>query len=252
MFQTFVIATQNRGRRRRPRRRDGGDPVLPLDGREPRGAALGALLTARLPAGIDPNRLDVRRPTYPKPAGGAQRRHPRRLRRVRPARGGRARARVPAAGADSNYRQLRGCLSSRGTIRATWSRRSRTSGSLASSSARSHASRQSRRPDRCGPGRARSAPTRSRSPGKLRRLLAGADLGADVAHQVRHEREVEQALLGRPDGAGVLQRLACALAVERAHPQPAEALPRGGVARRGGHLALAPRQPPATTRPCLS
>ena len=57
MFQTFVIATQNRVDISETRRRHGRDPVLPLDGRQPRRGGLGALLIARLPANIDPNRL---------------------------------------------------------------------------------------------------------------------------------------------------------------------------------------------------
>src|SRR3954447_23420276 len=63
-----------------------------------------------------------------------------------------------------------------------------------------------------------------------RRLLAGGDLRADVAHQVPDQREGPQALLrGRADLAGALERLAGAAAVEHPQLEAAEALPGRGV-----------------------
>ena len=52
MFQIFVIATQNRGRPARSGRGDGGDPVLPLDGRLGGRRGAGRAADARLPAGV--------------------------------------------------------------------------------------------------------------------------------------------------------------------------------------------------------
>ena len=138
MFQTFVIATQNRV--------DPGDLGVATAaiqffrsmGGSLAVAILGALLIARLPIEHRPEPAHLRRRAGPRRRPrGAQRRHARRLRRVRPARGRDPRAGVPAAGArvahqaplrrsctfrcpivGEEMRTLAGCLSGRRRRRA--------------------------------------------------------------------------------------------------------------------------------------
>ena len=154
---------------------------------------------------------------------------------------GQARARARRAGAPRRLRSARAARRAR-----TCSSRSRTSGSGASCE-RPLARRQAVGDAVGARQRVRVArPRVGRLGRQRRRLLAGGHLGADVAHQVRDQREVEQALLARrrarararaPRARPRDRRCAC-----RSRPEP---LPGGGVAGRAVDLLRWRRRPPA-------
>ena len=116
------------------------------------------------------------------------------------------------------------------SIRAS---RSATSESLPSASARRHADshslRRSVRASARGVGRPRGRAGLGVQAG---RRLGGRDLGADVAGKVVGERKVEQTLHRRARQPGALECRDRPGAVAEAQPQPAQALPPGGVGGR--------------------
>ena len=114
--------------------------------------------------------------------------------------------------------------------------------------------RGSRRCGRCARARARSAPTRPRDSGaSARRLLAGRDLGADVAHQVGDEREVEQALLASARAARARSSASRAPARSKARSRRRPSRSQAEASRgRRLDLALRRRRPPATSAPMSS